>query len=153
MGRILVVGVGNTIMGDDGLGVHALRALCEKGVPPNVDVVEAGTALLNALPDLEGYDKIILLDAVNSEEDGVSVIRNPEIATGGPAEMSLHDLGISEALGLRLLEDGDLPEVVVIGSKPGRMEFGDKLSSGALSKISELVDAVMNEISGRNEPC
>ncbi len=146
MGRTLVVGVGNTVMGDDGLGVRALESLRERELPACVDTLEAGTALLDALPKLEHYDKVILIDAVAGNTDGVEVVRDP-VGTGVPGRgFSLHDLGIQEALKLILLEKGSLPEVVIMGLGPESIGFGTELSNEVRSGIPKLVDAVMNEI-------
>ncbi len=148
MGRILVVGVGNTIMADDGLGVRALDELKAGDLPDNVDTVEAGTALEDALPDLTNYDKVILIDAVAADGKGgtVSVVRNPPVSPLPEISLSLHDMGISEALRLRLLLDGKLPEIVVMGLRPRRIEMSTELSDEVTSEIPELVAAVLDEI-------
>lgn len=146
MGRILVVGVGNTIMGDDGLGVRALSELKAKGLPDYVDTVEAGTALLDALPDLDKYDKVILIDAVAADGQSVCVLRNPLSAELPEQGLSLHEMGIQEALRVHLLVDGKLPEIVVMGLSPQRVEMGTELSPEVAAKIPELVSAVLDEI-------
>lgn len=146
MGRILVVGVGNTIMADDGLGVRALSELKLKELPDYVDTVEAGTALLDALPDLNNYDKVILIDAVAADGRSVCVLRNPLSSELPERGLSLHEMGIQEALRLHLLVDGKLPEIVVMGLNPKRMEMGTELSPEVAAKIPELVSAVLDEI-------
>jgi len=146
MGRILVVGVGNTIMADDGLGVRALSELKLKELPDYVDTVEAGTALLDALPDLNNYDKVILIDAVAADGRSVCVLRNPLSSELPQRGLSLHEMGIQEALRLHLLVDGKLPEIVVMGLNPKRMEMGTELSPEVAAKIPELVNAVLDEI-------
>ena len=146
MARILVAGVGNIVMGDDGMGVYALQALNNQELPDHVDTVEAGTALLDALPELAPYSKLILLDAVQNENDGVCVVRDP-LATSSPAPgFSLHDIGITEALSMIRLEQGDLPEVVIIGVRPRNTEFGTQLSTAVETAIPTIVSAVTREI-------
>ena len=81
MGRVLIVGVGNTIMGDDGLGVYALNQLKSRELPEYVDTLEAGTALLDALPDLKNYDKMVLIDAVAADSRKVCVAREGPLLT------------------------------------------------------------------------
>ena len=148
MGKILVVGVGNTIMADDGLGVRALDELESGGLPDHVDTVEAGTALEDALPDLTKYDKVILIDAVAADGNGetVSVLRDPPVSQLPQRGLSQHEMGISEALRLRLLLDGELPEVVVMGLTPRRIEMSTELSDEVTSEIPELVAAILDEI-------
>jgi hydrogenase maturation protease len=146
MHRILVVGVGNTIMADDGLGVRALESLTSRPLPDHVDTLEAGTALLDALPDLSEYDKVVLIDAVASDGQTVTVLRNVA-ASGLPRPgLSLHEMGIAEALRLRLLADGKLPEIVVMGLKPRQIGMSTELSDEVEAEIPELVSAVLDEI-------
>ena len=146
MGKTLVVGVGNSIMADDGLGVHALNELRSRELPGSVDTMEAGTAILDVLPDLIQYDKMILLDAAAADGPTVHKLRNPSCTQQPRPALSLHDIGVNEALGLRLLTDGRLPEIIVLGLKPRRIEPGTELSPEVASEISELVTAVLDEI-------
>ncbi len=146
MKKTLIVGVGNTIMGDDGLGVRTLESLRSLGLPAHVDVLEAGTALLDALPDLQEYEKVILLDAVESDNDDVSIVRNPFSSGTFQRGFSLHDVGVGEAFSLILLEKGSLPEIVIMGVSPKQIEFGTELSSSVESRIPNLVEAVLKEI-------
>jgi hydrogenase maturation protease len=146
MGKVLVVGVGNTIMADDGLGVAALHRLRESSLPAHVDTVEAGTALLDALPDLAPYHRVILLDAVQSNGEGVAVLRDPLSADMPNRGLSLHDVGIEEALKLIRLECGALPEIVIMGLNPTRLGFDTHLSDDVAGRLPVLVDAVLKEI-------
>ena len=146
MGRILIVGVGNTLMGDDGLGVHALELVRSRELPGGVDTLEGGKSLIHALPDLTGYEKVILLDAVETDEDGVVVIRNPALDGSLHSAISLHELGIEEALRLILVETGHLPEVVIMGARPEKVAFGMDLCAATSARTEKLADAVMKEI-------
>ena len=146
MGRILVVGVGNTIMKDDGLGVHALEKIKTEELPENVDIIEAGTALIDALPDLSGYDKVIFIDAVQKEGDTIHIVKYPASGALPDRGLTAHEMGIEETLRMKLLTEGSLPEIVIMGVKPEQIEFGTELSENVASKIPELADAVLNEI-------
>ena len=146
MGRVLIVGVGNTIMGDDGLGVYALNQLKSRELPEYVDTLEAGTALLDALPDLKNYDKMVLIDAVAADSRKVCVLRNPASSELPERALCSHEMGIEEALRLQLLADGKLPEIVIMGLKPGQIEMSTELSDEVASRIPELVEAVLDEI-------
>jgi len=146
MGRVLIVGLGSTIMSDDGLGVHALRQLADHALPEHADTLEAGTALFDVLPDLRPYDKLILIDAVDAEHDVVNVLRNPAGAGIWPDGLSSHELGLEQALLARRLTDGRLPEVVIIGVKPKKIELGEELSPEVAGKIPAVVQAVLDEV-------
>lgn len=140
------MGIGNTIMGDDGLGVRALNELRSRELPDCVDTLEAGTALLDVLPDLKEYDKVVFIDAVAVDGRTVSVLRNPCFSELSQRALSLHEMGIQEALRLQLLVDGELPEIVIMGLRPVRMEMATEVSHEVASKIPELVQAVWDEI-------
>src|SRR4051794_41702496 len=60
----LVLGMGNLLLSDEGVGVHVARALATRALPEGVSVVEAGTAFLDVLPDIEKADRILLIDAM-----------------------------------------------------------------------------------------
>lgn len=146
MGDILVVGVGNTVMRDDGLGVHALEEIRSRELPGHVDTIEAGTALIDALPGLGEYKKVIFIDAVQEEGDGIHVVKNPASESLPEGGFTAHEMGIEETLRIKLLTEGSLPEIVIIGLKPEKIEFGIELSEKVTSQIPELVDAVFDEI-------
>ena len=144
--RTLIVGVGNTLRGDDGLGVHALNLVRSRGLPGDVDTLEGGTSLIHVLPDLTGYQKLIVLDAVETDEAGVVVIRNPRFHDSQHYAMSLHEFGVKEALRLVLIETGRLPEVVIMGARPENVAFGMELCAATSETIERLAETVIEEI-------
>ena len=146
MGRTLIAGVGNTLRGDDGLGVHALNLVRSRELPGGVDTLELGTSLIYALPDLTGYEKLILLDAVETDEEGVVVIRNPRFDFSQHSAISLHELGVEEALRTIYIETENLPEVVIMGARPETTGFGTELCTKTWARIEKLVDMLMDEI-------
>jgi hydrogenase maturation protease len=64
--RTLVLGIGNLLLCDEGVGVHAVRALQLEKMPEDVVIIESGTAFLDALPEIEKADRIIIIDAMAS---------------------------------------------------------------------------------------
>ena len=73
--RILVLGVGNLLMGDEGVGIHAIRELMERTHPPHVDIIDGGTAGLDLLHVMEGYQKVLIIDAVDVGEEPGAILR------------------------------------------------------------------------------
>jgi len=114
--RTLIVGIGSPILGDDGVGVHAARRLRERGTLDGVDVVELGTAGLALLDLVEGYDRLIVLDAIVTGAApgtlhtlvGEEVARAAHLGAGHEA-----DLSTTLALGRRL-PGGRMPDEVVV---------------------------------------
>ena len=77
MMNTLILGLGNLLLSDEGVGVHVARALAERELPPGVSVVEAGTAFLDVLSDIEKADRILLIDAMEGGGAPGSVYRVP----------------------------------------------------------------------------
>ena len=66
--KILIAGIGNLLFTDEGFGVHVIRQLRQKNLPPNVELIDLGTSTFNLAGLMEGKDKVILVDAIASEE-------------------------------------------------------------------------------------
>lgn len=148
--RILVLGVGNLLMGDEGVGIHAARELMERTLPPRVDVIDGGTAGLDLLHLIEGYERVLIIDAVDVGEEPGAILRfSPQDVTSqdGDFPMSLHQTEV-----LRVLEFADyvgqeLPPVVIFGVQPESMEWSLELSPRLQARLDLLVDAVHDEVS------
>ncbi|MBE0583899.1 MAG: hydrogenase maturation protease, partial [Desulfofustis sp.] len=99
--HILVLGLGNELFGDDGVGVHAVRRLQRETLPGRVTILEVGTAILDALPEMEQADRIIVLDAMKSEEPPGSIYK-ADLAecSGTPAIASMHGFDIHRVMAL-----------------------------------------------------
>ncbi len=109
--RILILGIGNYLMGDEGVGVHVARLLQLEDLPPNVDVVDGGTGGFHLLEYFEKYDSVVMVDAAldNNAPGTIKVIR-PKFAADFPRAMSTHDIGMRDLVNaLQLL--GRMPDV------------------------------------------
>ena len=84
----LVLGIGNLLLGDEGLGVHASRSLIEQGVPPGARVVEVGTSILNVVPLLEEAKRIVVMDAMQAGGRPGSIYRVPLESCGNTPNIS-----------------------------------------------------------------
>lgn len=142
-----VVGVGNLLLKDEGVGIHVARALQRVEMPPHVSIIDGGTSL--DLPHyLEGTGKVIIVDAVRGGGEPGAVYRfhpgDVKIETGGTS--SLHDLGLEQSLKVMKLLGNGPEEVVIIGVEPGEIGWGTELSPEVQQKIPEIIAAVRNEI-------
>lgn len=152
-GRTLIAGLGNILLGDEGVGVHAVRKLAEQGLPEGTDVVDAGTALGDLLNELGRYGRLILVDAVRGGGRAGQLyrleIRSSGVLEEAVAPMSLHEFGVAEALEqARAL--GILPRrVVLLGMEPARIEPGMELSAEAARALPALVRLVRAELGRR----
>ena len=123
---MLVVGLGNLLLMDDGVGVHAVRRLAED-LPPGALVVEVGTAILDALHLLDGAERILAIDAVQAGGAPGTIYLSglDEMAQPGAA-LSLHELDIRTAV--RMLGSGKEPHVAVVGVEPQTIDYGMELT-------------------------
>jgi hydrogenase maturation protease len=147
--RIVVIGVGNLLMKDEGIGIHAVKALQETGLPPDVELIDGGTS-----PDLIAYtragDKVIIIDAARAGGEPGSIYRyRPEdLASTKGTLTSAHEMGVAENLKLMELSGNEPRETVVIGIEPKEIDWGTELSMELQNRLPDIVKAVLREING-----
>lgn len=148
--RILIAGLGNEILMDDGVGIHAVKAF-GKDLPKGVRAVEVGTSVLDALHLFEWADRVLAIDAVEAGRIAGSIYRfDAGDADQSGVKASLHELSLVAAL--RFLREADRPEVTILGVEPERIDFGLELTSTVQSSLPRLVDAA-REIVGKWTEC
>jgi hydrogenase maturation protease len=153
MAGLVVLGIGNALLGDDGLGVHAIGALRETpGLPDRVRLVDGGTGGLSLLPVVAGADALVLIDAVDvgAEPGSVHLLTGSGRAgSGGDMDLyaslprlSMHQVGVADLLSAARLTGGLPDRVVLVGAQPGRLEPDLRLSpavAAALPRVLKLV--------------
>jgi hydrogenase maturation protease len=145
--RTVVIGVGNLLLKDEGIGIHAVKALQEIGLPPYVSLIDGGTS-----PDLIAYtragDKLIIVDAARAGGKPGTVYRfKPEdLAGGGGILTSAHEMGVVENLNIMTLTGNAPQETVIIGIEPGEIDWGTELSPVLQKRLPEVVKIVLREI-------
>ncbi len=139
--KTLVLGIGNLLLGDEGVGVHAAHALMAQDHPSDVTVLEVGTAILDALPAIEQADRIIVLDAIKADGLPGSVYRLPfDECEHSQCIASMHGFDLSRVLVLAGCTH--TPEVLVIGVEPERMTWSLELSP----KVQEALPILLLEV-------
>ncbi|MFA5831911.1 MAG: HyaD/HybD family hydrogenase maturation endopeptidase [Bacteroidota bacterium] len=97
--QILVLGVGNVLLGDEGVGVHAVEHLKQFSLPPNVTLVDGGTGGFHLLSYFADYSPIILIDAtMDGNVDGTVRLLQPKFASDFPKTLSAHDIGLRDLI-------------------------------------------------------
>ncbi len=145
--RTLVIGVGNLLLKDEGIGVHVVRALQEVHLTDDVSLIDAGTA-----PDLIAYanagDKLIIIDAAKGDGEPGTVYRlHPcDLSTPTVLAISAHDLGVEQGLALLKLMGNEPGETIIIGIEPKEIDFGTELSAELQKKLPHILNTVLNEI-------
>ena len=147
--EILVLGLGNILLGDEGLGVRAAERLAERFVlPDGVDVVDGGTAGFDLIEILAGRGHVIVLDAVDAEGGPGTLVRlDPSaIPVGWQAKQSHHQLGLGDVLAALALLDEAPRAMTVIGLVPQDLELGLALSPVVAARLDDLVAAAVAEL-------
>jgi len=145
---VVVVGIGNELLGDDSVGIHVIRELARRGVPSDTTLIEAGTAVDMLWDEFAGAGKVIVVDAVKGGGPPGSVYRYlyGECPEGLGVTQSGHEVGLRDKLVALELMGYTLPEVVVVGVEPERMELGAGLSSCLRNQLPAVVDIVLEEV-------
>lgn len=148
-GRVLVLGLGNLLMGDEGVGVHAVRELALRSLPPHVDVMDAGTPGTDLVSLLDGYDQVFIVDAVDAGQEPGAVLRftSEQVASApGQFPMSLHQADVLEVLRLASFVGRPLPPVVIYGVQPAELGWSTELSTTVQGQLKTLLDALEEEL-------
>jgi hydrogenase maturation protease len=147
--QILILGLGNILLQDEGLGVRAAERLAARyRLPPDVQLMDGGVMGLDLLPHLEGVSHLLITDAVQTGRPPGSLVRleGEAIPAALSLKMSMHQVGLQELLALAGFQ-GTLPERVVLwGLEPASLDWGLELSAPIATQIDALVDAAVGEL-------
>jgi len=147
--HVLIMGLGNPLLGDEGIGVRVVEELKGLELPDGVAVVEGGTAGLGLIGLMEGYQRVIIVDAVDMSHPPGRVVRfTPLEAQFKTAEapLSLHQIGLGEVLALTEALEVAPAELVIIGIQPGRLEVGVGLSPEVERAIPQIIQIILDEL-------
>jgi hydrogenase maturation protease len=156
MPRTLVLGLGNPLMGDDGLGVAALECLREEwALSEDVDLVDGGTWGMNLLPLIETAERVILIDAIRSgvAPGTLTILERCDLPRYFSLKLSPHQIDLREVLALAELR-GALPDqLVAIGIEPQRIEMEVELSPVVRAGLRKVVDLVVDRLEAAGHRC
>jgi hydrogenase maturation protease len=141
--RKVILGLGNTLNRDEGLGVHALKLLeTQLDLPAEVEVLDGGTLGLNLLPLVEECSHLLLLDATNAGQPAGTLIelQRDQIPLYSGVKMSEHQITFQEVLGLAKVR-GRLPEQLhLIGVQPADLGIGTELSPIVAARLPDMIE-------------
>jgi hydrogenase maturation protease len=144
----IVLGLGNLVHGDDGIGVHAIQQLQrDSRLPPRVALLDGGTHGLGLLPHISGFTRVLVIDAVDAGAEPGTVMRFEGSALHGlPGKSSVHQLGFADMLvALKLLGESP-PELVVFGVQPLSTDWTAELTPSVAAALPALLDAVLQQL-------
>jgi hydrogenase maturation protease len=147
--RIVVLGVGNILLSDEGVGVRTIEKLqLTYNLPPEVVVIDGGTTGMEMLEDLSNADHIIIIDAVRSGKAPASIVRlaDEQVPVFFKTKLSPHQIGLSDVLAT-LAFIGEQPGgVTIFGVEPVSLETGMALTPQVEARLPELMDLVVTEL-------
>jgi hydrogenase maturation protease len=146
----VIIGIGNLLHGDDGLGVHAVRYL-EGKVPDNVDLVEGGVYSLDLLTYLEDVRHAIFIDAMDVQDEPGAIYRfSPQEVLEQPqTPLSVHDLGLYDLIGAAELLHQCPEHITIIAVQVKTLDMGMDLSPELREVLPRIHGLVMEEINAR----
>lgn len=146
--KTLLLGLGNLVHSDDGLGVHAIQSLIlDPRVPSDVVLMDGGTQGLSLLPHIAAYQRLLVIDALDVGEAPGTLVRVEGNALQNlPGKASVHQLGFADLLvALELL--GESPkEIVLLGAQPLSTEWSTELTPAVQEALGPLLDAVIEQL-------
>jgi hydrogenase maturation protease len=147
---VLVLGIGNELLGDDGAGVVAARCLAAAQIP-GVDVLEAGTLGLKLMPYLAGRRAVLVLDAVSTEHGGpgdVVVIGDGDVRRSHGIRPTAHDISLVDALSAAELAGCAPGQVSLVGIVPASITHRWGLSPVVAGRVTAMTDAARRVLAG-----
>jgi hydrogenase maturation protease len=148
MTRLVILGVGNPLLGDDGTGLALLGRLGRAELPPAAVLVDGGTWGMNLLPVIEDASHLILLDAIRTgAPPGTPVtLQREDVPRYLAHKLSPHQIDLKEVLALAELR-GTLPEyLVAIGVEPEQVDWGMALSGPVAASLDAAIEAVWRQL-------
>lgn len=147
---VLILGVGNILLGDEGVGVRVVEAMGGRELPDNVELFDGGTASIDLLGILANRDKVIIIDAVKGGNQPGTLYRfTPDDITIQRQHLtSLHQLGLLETLTIFRCLGHTPPEVLIYGIEPKEIGWGLELSPEVASVVPRVIELVLSELSG-----
>ena len=140
---ILVLGIGNYLLGDEGIGVHAARALSAEPFPPHVSVLDGGTGGFHLMEHFQRYPIVILIDAtMDGATPGTVRVTRPRFASDFPRALSAHDIGLRDLIESTILT-GKLPETHLVTISIGELnEMTTELSPAVRAAMPDVIASV-----------
>jgi hydrogenase maturation protease len=146
MDKILIVGIGNLLCRDEGIGVHVIQEIRNLKLPDHIDLLDMGTSTMDLISYLGGVKKLIVIDAMKAGGTPGTIYkcRPEDLLPEEEGPISLHEIGLLESLNMSQ-KMGMKIDTVIIGVEPKVLDWGMELSGEVKSKIPAIIEAVLKE--------
>jgi len=148
----LIVGVGNILLGDEGVGVRLIEAMAGQEIPDSAELFDGGTASIDLLDVLANRKKVIIVDAVKGGNEPGTVYRftPDDIEAGEPNYTSLHQVGLLETLTMARYLDCLPQEIIIYGIEPKDIAWGLELSPEVAAVVPKVIKLVLGELGSKH---
>ena len=145
---ILILGIGNILLSDEGVGVRVVEKLANLDLPDDVELLDGGTAGADLLDIIADRSKLIVVDAVDIDSDPGTVVRftDAQPFSRPNKQMSLHELGIIETIQMTKQLGCPPKSVVFFGIKPADLSPGLDLSAPVADSVDVVIEQLLKEI-------
>ncbi|HEV2323378.1 MAG TPA: hydrogenase maturation protease [Terracidiphilus sp.] len=145
--KTLILGLGNVLMGDEGVGVHVVRALEKRPLPPGVECLDGGTGGFVLLEPLQNAARIILIDAAADGNPPGTVTRTtPRFSSDYPTSLTAHDIGVKDLLDAFYMQSGARDVILYAIAIDPRQPIRMSLSPEAAQAAAEAEQRILAEL-------
>jgi hydrogenase maturation protease len=146
--EILVLGIGNILLRDEGVGIHVIEYLQKQAIPQNVDVLDGGTAGFDLLDIISDRRVIILIDAIDAGHPPATVVRfTPEdLQVSSDPQLSVHNIDFAQALKMAAMMGCAPHKVIIFGVQPQTVEPGLALTEPIARLVPHIAALVLDEL-------
>jgi hydrogenase maturation protease len=146
---VTILGIGNLLMGDEGVGIHVIDSIYSTySFSPAINFIDGGTIGIDLIPYFEECKKMMIIDAVDSQEEPgyIVTLENDAIHYRFNTKLSLHHAGLSDVLSIIKLQEIDAPDMILIGIQPQIVEMGLELSATVGDKMPQIINIITNKL-------
>lgn len=146
--NILILGLGNLLLADEGVGVHVVKRLQQMNLPPEVEVIDGGTGGFELIEHVRGKSKVVIVDCLRADSEPGAIVRLSldELSIERQIPLSAHQGGVREFLAF-VKTLAPAPEVVVYGIVPAAADkVAIGLSPTVESQLPKVVSAIIGEL-------
>ena len=150
--KAVVLGIGNTILSDEGVGVRAVEALeAAFQLPDNVIAIDGGTSSMEMIDELSNLDFLLVLDTIVAGKPPGTIVRlgGDEVPAFFRRKLSPHQIGLSDVLASLEFLEAEPKDIVVIGVQPVTLELGMELTPTVAVQVPEMVSMAAAEFAAR----
>lgn len=147
MKKIAIIGIGNILLKDDGVGVHTIKQLENEELPSTIELVDGGTSTLDMLSYFLDFEKVIVIDCLRAgyEPGTIYRIRPEDITSFKKESLSIHDVQILDVVKMANML-GKYPKVVIFGIEPKEICFDLEMSNEMKTKMPEIIKHIKKEL-------